>query len=279
MKSYSGAKAFSLPCGQCMGCKLDRARDWQTRLAHEASLHESSCFLTLTYSDEFLPRDLSVDVRHVQLFMKRLRKALPVPVRFFCCGEYGEKLQRPHYHMLLFGYDFPDKVPWRKTGSGFVTYRSAQLEKIWTFGNCEIGTVTPQSAGYVARYVTKKVSGDDEFAREHYRRFNPATGEIWQVAKEFIVMSTKPGIGHGWFEQYSCDAFPSDFVIIDGIRRPVPRYYFKKIAEREAMKIKSQRKEKAAQHSDNNTEPRLMTRHESQILKSQRLTREYDDGS
>lgn len=283
MRSYAGAKAFSIPCGQCMGCRLDKAREWATRLSHEAQLHEENAFLTLTFSDEHLPLTNSVDVRDVQLFMKRLRKSLGDRlVRFFACGEYGDRTYRPHYHLILFGHQFPDLVPWRRTGSGYLVYRSAQLEKLWPYGHCEVGSVTTQSAGYVARYVTKKVHGDDEQARQHYLRgyaVNPETGEerVWYVRREFIVMSRRPGIGDAWFEKYSSDAFPSDFVVIDGVKTPVPRYYSKKLDEREALLIKSKRKEKASHHVEEQTTRRLTTKHHSQQLKAQRLLRKMDE--
>lgn len=265
-----------------MGCKLDQARDWATRIHHEAQLHQASCFLTLTFSDEHLPPDLSVSTRDLQLFMKRLRKKLGHGrVRYFGCGEYGEQLRRPHYHLILFGYDFPDRRPWRKTKSGFVVARSAELETVWPFGHAEIGTVTTESAGYVARYVTKKVSGDDDYARAHYRRekVDPVTGEVyqWQVQKEFIVMSTRPGIGAAWFDKFATDAFPSDFVVIEGRKTRVPRYYSKKLEGMDKLRILAKRKEKAALHPEEQTDSRLITKHESQILRATRLTRELDN--
>jgi hypothetical protein len=273
MRSYAGAKGFSIPCGQCMGCRLDKARDWSTRLSHEASLHEANSFLTLTFAAEHLPEDHSVHVRDVQLFMKRLRKAVG-RVRFFACGEYGDKGGRPHYHLLVFGHDFPDKTPWRKTGSGHVVYRSAALEKLWPFGHAEIGTVTVQSAGYVARYITKKVTG--EAAEDHYSAVHPADGQPFKRRPEFIVMSTRPGIGAGWYDEFKDDAFPSDFVVIEGRKTPVPRYYKKKLSELEALKVTAQRKENAALHADNNTTTRLMTREESQQLRADRLVRNME---
>lgn len=256
-----------------MGCRLDKARDWSTRLSHEASLHEANSFLTLTFATEHLPEDHSVHVRDVQLFMKRLRKAVG-RVRFFACGEYGDQGGRPHYHILVFGHDFPDKMPWRKTGSGYIVYRSAALEKLWPYGHAEIGTVTVQSAGYVARYITKKVTG--EAAEGHYTALHPDDGQPFKRRPEFIVMSTRPGIGAGWYDQFKDDAFPSDFVVIEGRKTPVPRYYKKKLTEPEARKVTAQRKENAALHADNNTTTRLLTREESQRLRAERLVRNLE---
>lgn len=265
---------MTVPCGQCVGCRMARSQDWQTRLYHEGSRHEHSSFLTLTFSDEHLPETGSVCVRDVQLFMKRLRKFLGHRVRYFACGEYGDLNLRPHYHLILFGFDFPDRKPWRKTGSGFVTYRSEQLEKLWPFGQCEIGTVTPESCGYVARYCLKKVNGPA--AEDHYTRQNPVTGEIHRVRPEFITMSTRPGIGSDWFGEFGSDAFPSDFVIVNGSRRAVPRYYKKKLDEASAGAITAKRKAEARKRADNNTPERLEVRQEVLERRLVNLQRELD---
>lgn len=170
--SNNSWEPLEVPCYWCVGCRMSRAQDWATRIKHEASLHEANSFLTLTYSDDWLPDNYSVSVKALQDFMKRLRKSLePKKIRFFACGEYGEKNLRPHYHLIIFGHDFPDRTLWRKTGSGYLTYRSASLEKVWPFGHCEIGTVTTESAGYVARYVLKKVTGQE--AEGAYTRVHP----------------------------------------------------------------------------------------------------------
>lgn len=254
-------------------------------------MHERSSFLTLTYNQEFLPPDHSLHVRDMQLFMKRLRKGVGHPVRFFCCGEYGDDAYRPHYHLLLFGKDFPDMYPWRKTESGFVVYRSAELEKYWPCGHAEIGTVTPESCGYVARYCLKKINGRD--AKKHYLRTDTTTGETWSVRPEFCTMSTKPGIGSDWYDAFHMDAFPSDFVIMDGEKRPIPRYYAKKLEKavqelkdkRELDKdyrptqleeVKDERKINARKHAGNNTPERLAVREEVLRLRLQQLHRELD---
>lgn len=278
-RRHADVKAFRLPCGQCMGCRLDHARDWATRLHHENQMHETSCFLTLTYSNEHMPDDYSVSKRAMQLFMKRLRKSLnDQAVRFFLCGEYGGITFRPHYHALIFGHDFAaDRYLWRKTERGHLTYRSPSLEKIWPFGHSEVGQVTVQSAGYVARYMTKKINGDR--AEAHYTRLHPGTGQFVRVSPEFILMSTRPGIGASWYDRFSSDAFPSDFVVINGARRPVPRYYFKKLTEDLQAELKKVRIERAAAHADNNTIRRLMVREESLLLRIKNLNRNMESES
>ena len=104
---------LEVPCGQCIGCRLERSRQWAVRCIHEAQLHKDNCFITLTYNDEHLPSPPSLSVRDFQLFMKRLRKRFGKGIRFFHCGEYGEKYGRPHYHACLFGFDFPDRVQFK----------------------------------------------------------------------------------------------------------------------------------------------------------------------
>lgn len=279
-KPLIGVPGITLSCGQCIGCRLDKAREWSTRIAHEGAMHERSSFLTLTYSDEHIPHNYSLDKRTMQLFMKRLRKTLNVKVRYYLVGEYGGKFLRPHYHVILFGYDFPDKYPWRKTGSGYIQYRSPTLESVWAYGNAEIGTVTPESAGYCARYVTKKITGDRAY--EHYQRMHPFTGEIWRVAPEFSLQSNRPGIGASWFDKYQSDAFPDDFVTINGSKRPVPRYY-KRLWDAEqtsgvpGARLTWERKSRALKRAPDNTPERLAVREESQHLKAKRLNRELDD--
>lgn len=211
---------------------MARSDAWSTRLHHENSSHEESCFVTLTYNELFLPDSYSVNVRPLQLFFKRLRKMVKKNdpdkvIRYFACGEYGDRNFRPHFHAIIFGVDFADKRPWRVTGSGHTSFVSATLEKLWPFGHCEIGTVTAQSCAYVARYVMKKMTGDQ--AVEHYTRIHPLTGEQVVVEPEFLVMSK--GIGRDWFERFQGDVFPSDFVIVDGAKKPIPRYYMKLLAE------------------------------------------------
>lgn len=162
---------LQVPCGRCVGCRLERSRQWAIRCVHEASLHEKNCFITLTYNDENLPADQSLHYEPFQLFMKRLRKKYGSGIRFYMCGEYGEKLARPHFHACLFGHDFDDKKVWKKTDAGSVLYRSAELEKLWPFGYSSVGDVSFESAAYVARYIMKKITG--EAAESHYKFFRP----------------------------------------------------------------------------------------------------------
>ena len=214
--------SLELPCGQCIGCRLERSRQWAMRCLHEASLHERNAFITLTYDDSNLPPGGSLNYSDFQKFMKRLRKRIGGNVRFYCGGEYGENTIRPHYHACLFGYDFPDKVYYKKTSSGEKIYTSKLLESLWPFGLSSVGDVTFESAAYIARYCVQKVTG--QAATSHYRVITD-DGEIIDRVPEFNKMSLKPGIGSRWLEKYRSDVYPRDYVVINGVKTKPPKYY------------------------------------------------------
>lgn len=227
---YTG-ESISIPCGQCIGCRLERSRQWALRCVHESSLHEFNSFLTLTYRPEEIPVNGDLVKPDLQKFIKRLRKRLPgVQLRYFACGEYGEslenslngKLGHPHYHICLFGYDFPDKELWSRR-NGFNYYRSPLLENLWPFGFSIIGDLTFETAAYTARYVCKKHLGKDS---DFYDCVDDSTGEIFRLTPEFAVMSLKPGIGRGWFEKYHSDT-DKDYLTLNGVKMSLPKYYDK----------------------------------------------------
>lgn len=205
-----------IPCGRCRGCRLEKVRQWAMRCVHEASLHEENCFVTLTYNDKHLPDGGSLRKKDFQDFMKRLRSRFDDRViRFYHCGEYGEKSERPHYHALLFGFDFADKVYWT-TREGYPVWRSDTLESLWPFGLSEIGAVTFESAAYCVRYVMKKlISASEEEIRARYGDREP----------EYATMSRRPGIGKDWFLKFGEEVYGSDSVVLRGIEMRPPRYY------------------------------------------------------
>ena len=121
-----------LPCGRCIGCRLERSRQWAIRCMHEAQMHKENSFITLTFEDKYLDKNLSLKKSDFQKFMKRLRKHYqPKKIRFLHAGEYGEITGRPHHHAILFGISFDDRKPWRQTPQKHTVYRSKTLEKIW----------------------------------------------------------------------------------------------------------------------------------------------------
>lgn len=228
-------ESLELGCGRCVGCRLSRASSWAVRCQHEAQLFERNAFVTLTYDDDHMPEHGSLRYSDVQKFFKRLRKrrrgydASPngeFPIRFFVAGEYGSQSWRPHYHALLFNFDFEDK-----SGFGEGTFRSPELEALWPFGSSLLGPVTPASAAYVARYSLKKVYGR-EASESFYSWTERSSGEMCEVRPEFAVMSRKPGLGSWWLDRYCSDVLPRDYVVVEGRKVKVPRYYLDQYAKR-----------------------------------------------
>lgn len=204
----------TLPCGQCIGCRLEHSRQIAIRAMHEASLYENNCFLTLTYADEYLPANGSIDPEAPVLFMKRLRKTYGAKIRSFGCAEYGEQLQRPHYHICLFNFDFSDKKPLKEV-NGYKVYVSKNLEKLWPYGHSTVGTLTFESAAYTARYVTKKITGKK--SQEHYGARAP---------EKPVCVSRRPGLGKPWLEKFHADVYSAiDGVILRGKKMKPPKYY------------------------------------------------------
>lgn len=243
LKALNSTQPILLPCQRCVGCRIAKSQEWAIRSVHESKMHKQNSFITLTYADPHLPEDYSVSKREWQLFMKRLRKRYGSGVRFYSCGEYGDRFFRPHYHALLFGLDFPDRVFWKMVNDVRL-YTSESLSKLWPFGQASCGDLTYQSAAYCSRYVMKKMNGDK--ADEHYWRINPLTGQMVRQATEFALQSRMPGLGDAWFRKFKNDVFPADHVIIDGKPKPVPTYYLRKLAEEEQQRIKRSRKPQSA---------------------------------
>lgn len=227
------SKSFThidLPCGKCIGCRLSQSRQWAIRCVHEASLYDYNCFLTLTYDNDHLPitnvntetgelfdyKDSTLVKRDMQLFMKRLRKRFPdSKIRFFGCGEYGSKnTKRPHYHIILFNFIFPDLYFW-SIRNGNALFRSPVLEELWTSGNSLVGAVTYDSCAYVARYVLKKRIGPN------------SVNEYGVRIPEFTLMSRRPGIARDWVEAHFNDVYNYDHVVMRDFTTKPPRYYDK----------------------------------------------------
>lgn len=272
-----GVCVVDLPCGQCIGCRLERSRKWAVRCMNEASLYDQNCFITLTYDDEHLPPYGSLEKSGLQKFFKRLRKHAGSGVRFFACGEYGAQLGRPHYHAVIFNWDFSDKKLWKTFGDSRL-YTSRLLEQFWPFGFCTVGNVTFESAAYVARYVLKKVTGDA--AKEHYTKLDPFTGELFEVAPEFVNMSRRPGIGSGWYSRFAGDVFPSDFMISRGVKMKPPRFYdgIYELTDPELMAgVRERRSKKAWDGRDDSTLDRLKVREKVSRAKLSLKRRSFED--
>ncbi len=282
-RSESTGTLAEVPCGQCIGCRLDHANQWAIRCMHEAQIAETNSFITLTYDDTHVPRDGSLNKAHFQKFMKRFRKEIsPQKIRYFHCGEYGDDYSRPHYHALIFGYDFPDKQKWSQSHGDNWIHRSKQLERLWDKGFSTIGAITVQSAAYCARYSIKKLTGkaldeiDPVTGLKPYEKLDPMTGEILAIQPEYATMSRRPGIGRTWYEKYKDDVFPDDFVVMDGKKRPTPNYYRRLLADAEpelAEELLQKRVRSALKQAPNQTHERLAVRETCKQAQAKVLTR------
>jgi len=270
----------TLKCGQCDGCRLDYSRQWAIRISHEAQMHAQNSFITLTYADKYLPSNGSLDLRHFQLFMKRLRFDQSHSIRFFHCGEYGTKHRRPHYHACLFGISFNDRYLFKPaTRKTEPLYRSPTLENLWTYGHSSVGNLTFKSAAYVARYILKKITGEQ--AENYYTRIDPETGEITQLKPEYTTMSRRPGLGSKWLKTYGPDVYPSDEIIFGGKRYGKPPRYYDKQYEltypSDFAKIHRSRVLAGKCHPEDNTPARLRVREAVQRARMTKLNRSYED--
>lgn len=236
VRRSTGQRDLTVACGQCIGCRLERSRQWAIRCMHEAQLHDLNTFITLTVNDDSAEKIFpggSLTYRPWQLFIKRLRKNTRQKIRFYMCGEYGEQSERPHYHAALFGYSPADKIAFKRGINGFVLWRSPQLEQLWPYGHVTLGDVNFETAAYIARYVMKKVNGD--LQKKHYEKIDNETGEIIARTPEFNRMSLKPGIGANWLAKFHTDVYPHGKVVVRGHESKPPRYYDKLNKRRNAI--------------------------------------------
>jgi len=258
-----------VPCGKCIGCKTDKAREWAARCYHESKLHKHSYFVTLTYDDNNLPQGGTLLKEHIQDFIKALRQKIqPIKIRYYLAGEYGEKLSRPHYHILLFGYNFPDRVLFsRNNKAGQELYQSEELTGLWKRGHSTIGNLDFSSAKYVAGYTAKKITGDK--ADNHY------SGRI----PEFAMMSKRPGIGHDWIMKYTSDVYPKDYFHIQGIRHRPSRYYDSLIEKTNPKKIKKvkEKRQAVSKEKDKGGVHRYYVANVKEVTKKQRERRLYEN--
>ncbi|AXH75413.1 MAG: replication initiator protein [Microviridae sp.] len=293
-------KQISLPCGQCIGCRLQRAHEWATRCMHEAQLHTENCFITLTYNKEKLQTQSLVH-RDYQLCMKRLRNALgrikyanaiaiseslyetadmglcPIPqLQYYMAGEYGTKTRRPHFHACLFGINFADRQYWQRTSSGSKLYISATLQNIWPHGFSSIGDVNYESAAYIARYIMTKQTGHS--ASKYYEHVDITTGEITNLKPEYNKMSLRKGIGRDWLKLYLGDVYPKGTTVRKGGQQTkAPKFYDKIYQAQEPDKyeaMKMDRETQALEYRSDNTPERLRTKERVKLASINQLLRE-----
>ena len=244
-----------IPCGKCIECRLKYAKTWATRCMLEAREYEHNEMLTLTYDEEHVPTNTGIDVKtgeikqvqtlvkkDVQDFLKRLRKAIKSPIRYFMCGEYGSQNGRPHYHLIMYNLNVEDKQRQGINKKGHETFTSATIEKIWGKGRIDLQPVTYESCEYVARYVLKKQKGAE--AKETYSD----RGQI----PEYTCMSRKPGIAYKYYERKKETINETQKIWLQTkktLKAVAPPRYFDKLLEKEdfekLQEIKQKRKELA----------------------------------
>lgn len=250
-------QCVTVPCGQCIGCRLERSRQWANRCLLELQYHDSAYFLTLTYNDDHVPvsyygqadtgecqPSLTLRKRDFQLFMKRLRKAFPDDkIRFFACGEYGSQTFRPHYHVIVFGLHLDDLQLFSRSEQGFNYYISESVQRCWSvrsspivdapfedcvtplskyepIGHVLVANVTWETCAYTARYITKKLTGPEA---EFYSNVN--------IEPPWSLMSRRPGIGRQYYDDHP-DLYDYEYISVStptGGRKFRPPKYFDKL--------------------------------------------------
>lgn len=207
---------FQLPCGKCISCRLEYARQWAIRCIHEAQMHPENSFITLTYNNENCPERLNY--KDFQLFIKKLRRTHEnKKISYFVTGEYGDNKKRPHWHVIFFNFRPTDLSYKYSNFRGDKIYDSPSLTKLWGNGFTEIGDVTFDSAGYCARYAAKKLIHGKDTQHE----FQP-------ISKK----SSKHAIGKKWLEKFWPDVFNQGHIVLpNGQTCGIPRYYEKWLKE------------------------------------------------
>lgn len=226
---------FQIPCGKCVGCRLDYSRRWADRMLIEFSENNfKALFVTLTYNNEHIPfaidpdSDLPVGFslckRDFQLFNKRLRKHFSEKtLRFFACGEYGSTTLRPHYHVIFFGLSLSDFSDCRPVGINELKqpyFTSSVFEHIWSNGFVCLADCSYNTFAYVTRYNLKKVFGDNILPTPFSE-------------PSFLLMSRRPGIASSYYDSHPDICEFSSISLFDGneVKKiPIPRSFFKKLS-------------------------------------------------
>lgn len=193
---------LDVPCGKCIGCRIKKRKEWSLRMLHELNYHTDSCFVTLTYSDEYLPNNASLVKADLQKYFKRVRRDLTHPIKYFACGEYGDENGRPHYHMIMFGLG---------------PKHHNVISSNWPFGIIDIGLAEPDSINYVAGYIDKKFSGD--LAEQEY--VNNGREPVFRICSQ--------GLGLQFAQDNHEQISNAGYITRRGVKQSIPRYYIKKL--------------------------------------------------
>jgi len=213
-----GNQKKTVPCGKCIACKCNRSQEWYVRLVHEMSVHKEMCFVTLTYNEDNIKKNYSLNKKDLVDFFKRLRYYYKEnKIKYYACGEYGDTTYRPHYHMIIFEYQpTVEEMYLLRIEKGIKRMSSEILDKIWFQGQNTVDIVNLKTIRYTVKYITKKLYG--EKAKEVYGDNEPP----------FSLMSK--GLGLNWIESTKEDHedMLKGYLTIEGKKVPIPRYYQKK---------------------------------------------------
>lgn len=262
-----------LPCGNCLSCRLDRARDWTVRALLESKYHDDNWFVTLTYnddhlcynqveipvldyvsdniahynyvlSDEFTGKSTLVK-KHLADFLKRLRKNYEFDnhISFLACGEYGSITQRPHYHLCLFGLKLDDLEEWKKTDLGYSLYNSEFLNRCWS-RECKDGESSDfvSGNGHPHRYIGHVVIAPLTYESAGYvaRYTMKKAGDDYQwlyddflIEREFVTASRNPALGLQYYLDHKDEIYKYDSIVLDNGLVVKPPSYFDKLFERD----------------------------------------------
>lgn len=289
--SYSAFKLYFdanmdyqyIKCRKCIECKTDYASEWSIRCAHEFQIRKVASFITLTidsakaslFNDEKnlrtyckrcvkgnryikYPIDYTLCKGMLLDELKRMRdnlyKRYGVKIRYFGCGEYGSNNDRPHYHIIIFGYNFPDKKQIDISKKGVPIFHSLELQEFWKYGLATVQDVNHKACMYTAKYCLKKIHYTDDISiqEQYYGREQeflvmskgscqanrcPYIDEIIKNCKGIkslrdlnnpyckFCQYTRGGIGYEWFLKYGSDVLKVGHITLEGVKYPIPKYY------------------------------------------------------
>lgn len=251
---------IEVPCQKCEACRLAKSKEWMERCMLEQKEWKYNEMITLTYSDEHLPKNQGIDMQtgevldvetlryeDFQEFKKRLLRYWDYhykekDIRFYMCGEYGDKRGRPHYHAIFFNLNIRDKEFHKYSDEGFPLFTSKIIEKLWGKGWVQINEVNEKTCAYVARYILKKQKGKG--SKQYYE----AMGKV----PEFTKCSNRPGIANNYYQKHKDDIYEYDKLVLktnSGAQQIKPSSYYDRLFdadEHEKMEeIKERRKDLA----------------------------------
>lgn len=303
---FSKSQVQTIPCGQCIDCRLEYSRQWAVRCMHEAEYYQHNYFLTITYSDDNLPREKFLELYNgtifeqaslrksdIQKFMKDVRSYYDYHyghqgVRFFGAGEYSPEKFRPHYHCIMFNFPVDDLKYYGISKSGYRVYTSQKIQNIWDKGYIWLGEVTSESCAYTAQYSLKKVKGKakkerDEVLKRLVGGHEDLLSQFESRVDEFTFMSRRPGIGRRFYDDNKHKIYTNDEMFIkqrDNVIKLKPVRYYDKIFDMEFPEEMQRIKDIRQALGDSALQQRLkdtnMTEEQYNILREQIHRRKYE---